>query len=169
MREGATTVLRYAVSASGTPVRYRRTATYALVIENVEGQESVLLTSFTDRPDLWGLPGGGLDEGEAPLAGLVREVWEETGQKIDSIKAVGVDTDHWVGRSPAGRLEDFHAVRLLYRARCRKASAPIVHDIGGSTDVAQWVPIKEALTRRMVPFTRKLIELYPAKSPGDGG
>lgn len=31
----------------------------------------------------WTLPGGGLHRGEAPVTGLLREVWEETGLQLD--------------------------------------------------------------------------------------
>lgn len=156
--EGETVVLRYQVSTVQPPLPYRRIAAYALVIEEVDGQESVLLTSFTDSKDTWGLPGGGVHPGEQPLDGVVREVWEESGQRISEIDPIAATSDHWVGSSPAGRFEDFNAVRLLYRARCADPVEPVIHDVGGSTDQAQWVPIAEALSRRLVPFTRRLIE-----------
>ncbi|UJH71490.1 NUDIX hydrolase [Ornithinimicrobium sp. INDO-MA30-4] len=89
---------------------------------------------------------------------MVREVWEESGQRISEIDPIAATSDHWVGSSPAGRFEDFNAVRLLYRARCADPVEPVIHDVGGSTDQAQWVPIAEALSRRLVPFTRRLIE-----------
>ncbi|MBW8173762.1 NUDIX domain-containing protein [Ornithinimicrobium sp. Arc0846-15] len=156
--EGQTVVLRYQVSTVQPPVPYRRIAAYALVIEEINGQECVLLTSFTNDKDTWGLPGGGVDPGEAPLEGVVREVWEESGQHISEIDPITTTSDHWVGSSPAGRFEDYNAVRLLYLARCAEPIEPVIHDVGGSTDQAQWVPIAEALSRRLVPFTRKLIE-----------
>ena len=51
-----------------------------------------------------------------------------------------VHTSHWIGRAPAGRLEDFHAVRVVYRGSCPAPTEPIVHDIGGTTASAAWVP-----------------------------
>ena len=86
--------------------------------------------------------GGGLDPGESPTDGVVREVAEETGQVVDEVRLVDVMTQHWVGRSPRG-LEDYHAVRLLHTARCERPTRPVVHDVGGSTSDARWVPLHD--------------------------
>ncbi len=141
--DGATeVVLRYAVSPGETAYPFQRLAAYAVVTAHVEGNRCLLLTSFTrSRSGHWGLPGGGLDEGEDPVAAVHREVWEETGQTIHIRKAHCVDSNHWVGPSPAGRFEDYHAVRLIYTAHCPDPVTPVVHDVGGSTAEAAWVPI----------------------------
>ena len=62
---------------------YQRVAAYAVVTS----ERGVLLTQFNSRtaiPGRWGLPGGGLDEGEDPVDGVHREVWEETGSRSSS-------------------------------------------------------------------------------------
>ncbi|MGA8048362.1 MAG: glycosyltransferase [Dermatophilaceae bacterium] len=123
--------------ASATP--YQRVAVYAFV----ESEHGLLLTELSDRtwrPGEWTLPGGGIDPGESALGALHREVWEETDQVIEDVEFLGVLSSHWIGRAPGGRVEDFHAVRLYYRARCRHPSAPVVHDTDGSTASAAWVP-----------------------------
>ena len=105
----------------------------------------LLLTQFSDRTNVagqWGPPGGGLDAGELPEPALHREVFEETGQHIEVERFLGVREAHWVGRAPSGRLEDFHAVRLIYLARCLDPSDPVVHDVGGTTMSAAWVPFE---------------------------
>ena len=83
------------------------------------------------------MPGGGIDEGEAPVAAVVREVHEETGQPVDVGDLVLVQSSHWVGRSPHGGVEDFHAVRLIYRGTCPDPTDPVVHDQGGTTAAAK--------------------------------
>ena len=70
------------------------------------------------------MPGGGIDPGEEPGAAVVREVHEETAQVVELGALVAVQTSHWVGRSPSGRVEDFHAVRLVYRASCPEPGEP---------------------------------------------
>jgi 8-oxo-dGTP diphosphatase len=123
--------------AAATP--YQRVAAYAFV----ESEHGLLLTELSDRtwrPGEWTLPGGGIDPGVSPLGALHREVWEETDQVIEDVEFLGVLSSHWIGRAPGGRIEDFHAVRLYYRARCAHPSAPVVHDTDGSTASAAWVP-----------------------------
>ena len=121
------------------PQRYQRVAAYALVTS----LRGVLMTQFSDRTNAegqWGLPGGGIEAEEAPDRAVVREVWEESGQVIEVGGLALVHTSRWVGRAPSGRLEDFHAVRLVYRASCHAPTEPVVHDVGGTTAAAAWVP-----------------------------
>lgn len=118
---------------------YQRVAVYAFV----ESERGLLLTELSEktwRPGEWTLPGGGIDPGESALDALHREVWEETDQRLTEVEFLGVLTSHWVGRSPGGRIEDFHAVRLYYRGHCPTPSDPVVHDVDGSTAAAMWVP-----------------------------
>ncbi len=120
---------------------HQRVAAYAVVVAD----DRLLLTQlagYTGAEGRWNLPGGGLDPGESPTDGVVREVAEETGQVVDEVRLVDVMTQHWVGRSPRG-LEDYHAVRLLHTARCERPTRPVVHDVGGSTSDARWVPLHD--------------------------
>jgi 8-oxo-dGTP diphosphatase len=124
-----------------TVVPNQRVAAYAVVVE----RERLLLTRLSERTGAggrWNLPGGGLDPGESPAAAVVREVAEETGQVVDDVRLVEVMSQHWVGPSVRG-VEDYHAVRLLHVARCRRPTRPVVHDVGGSTSEARWVPLEE--------------------------
>ncbi len=122
----------------GDPVVRQRLAAYSLVIS----ERGILATEFSDRtavPGLWSLPGGGIDEGEGPAQAVQREVYEETGQHVDVRQFIDIQTDHWIGLSPTGVLEDFHAVRLIYAARCHWPTDPVVHDVGGTTADSAWI------------------------------
>lgn len=133
---------------SGEP--YQRVAAYALVTSRL----GLLLTEFTARTNVageWGLPGGGLDPGESPVDGVLREVWEETGQQITLGPLAQIQSSAWVGRSPSGRVEDFHAIRIVYRAQCPDPTEPVIHDVGGTTGDARWVPLSRL---DEVPLTR---------------
>jgi len=50
----------------------------------------VLLLRHTYEPGLYGLPGGGLDADEDPIAGLKREVSEELGIELPPLRALGI-------------------------------------------------------------------------------
>lgn len=55
----------------------------------LKGDEILML--YTQRYDDYTLPGGGIDEGEDHIQGLIRELTEETGaQNIRNIKAFGL-------------------------------------------------------------------------------
>jgi len=123
------------------PVEVRqRVAAYALVTSS----RGLLATEFSDRtsvPGRWGFPGGGIDDHEQPAAAVLREVAEETQQTVSLGGLVEVQTSHWVGRSPRGTVEDYHAVRLVYEATCPHPTPPVVVDVGGTTESARWVPL----------------------------
>lgn len=132
------TMLRGAAS-DAPPVRRQRLASYGVVVSS----RGLLATEFSDRtavPGLWSLPGGGIDAGENPAQTVQREVFEETGQHIDVQQFIDIQTDHWIGHSPSGVVEDFHAVRLIYAATCLDPSDPVVHDAGGTTADSAWIP-----------------------------
>jgi 8-oxo-dGTP pyrophosphatase MutT (NUDIX family) len=119
----------------------QRFAAYAVVISS----RGLLATQYSGRTAVigrWGMPGGGLDDHEPPASAVLREVAEETSQEIILGELVKVQTSHWVGRSPYGTIEDFHAVRLIYRASCPHPTEPVVLDRGGTTEAARWVPLK---------------------------
>jgi 8-oxo-dGTP pyrophosphatase MutT (NUDIX family) len=122
------------------PLVRQRFAAYAVV----KSERGLLATEYSDLTAVsgrWGMPGGGLDEGEHPVHAVVREVDEETGQSVSVGDLVLVQSSHWVGRSPHGGVEDFHAVRLIYRATCADPTDPVVHDQGGTTASARWVEL----------------------------
>ena len=126
------------VAQSGGAFRHQRVAAYAVVTSS-RGFLMTQFSSLTGAPGQWGLPGGGLEAGEAPDRAVLREVWEESGQVIEVSELALIATSCWVGLAPGGRLEDYHAVRVIYRAICPDPTEPVVHDIGGTTASAAWL------------------------------
>lgn len=54
---------------------------------NYEGEILTIQRSrLVKNPELWGLPGGRVDEGEDPIVGACRELLEETGIVVDPWK-----------------------------------------------------------------------------------
>ncbi|MCW1918865.1 NUDIX hydrolase [Rhodobacter sp. KR11] len=81
-------------------MRYRRRpGVYAVLVRG----DQVLLTHQAEPIPEFQLPGGGIDPGEAPIAALHREVYEETGWHISTPRFVGMyrrftympDYDKW--------------------------------------------------------------------------
>ncbi|HNQ07896.1 MAG TPA: NUDIX domain-containing protein [Tetrasphaera sp.] len=137
-----------AVPAGVVPIQVQRVAAYAVVVRDAD----VLLTQLSHRvrgvPGRWTLPGGGVEPGEDPGTGLRREVWEETGQHLGSVQLIDLLTAHWVGQGPDGVWEDYQVVRLVYAASVPEPEPLVVHDVGGTTAQAAWVPAQGVLAGR---------------------
>lgn len=134
----------------------QRPAAYAIV-RSVRGLLFTQFSALTSSEGFWGPAGGGLDPGEMPEPALHREVWEETGQRVELSGLVLVTSRHWVGRAPGGQLEDFHAVRLVYTATCPEPTDPVVHDVDGTTSSAAWVAQGELGKLRLTPGWREMV------------
>ena len=134
------------MAADPVPSPRQRVAAYAVLTR--DGQ--VLLTQMSARTRIegrWTLPGGGIEHGEDPRDALRREVYEETGLRIEPGRLVDVHASHFVAPSAAGVLEDFHGIHLIFEAAIEEPScgiAPHVVEQDGSTERAEWVPLKQA-------------------------
>ncbi len=60
-------------------------AVYGMVFD--EHKKQILLVMRRDVP-VWVLPGGGLEPGESPEEGAIREVFEETGYRVEIQKKI---------------------------------------------------------------------------------
>lgn len=127
-------------TAAQPPVIHQRIGAYAVVLSD-RGLLGTVNSTLTGAPGTWTLPGGGIDPGESPSEAVLREVYEESGQEVHIERILALESDHWIGRSTHGVLEDFHALRIVYGATCKTPSDPVVHDLGGSTERADWVPL----------------------------
>ncbi len=119
---------------------HQRVAAYAVVVEGDRLLMSCLADWLRGAAGLWTLPGGGIEPGEEPLDAVLRECHEETGQRIVVDELAQVQSQHWHGAG-ADADEDFHAVRLVYRAHCPQPTRARVVEVDGSTQDAAWVPI----------------------------
>lgn len=126
------------LSREPEPLVRQRIAAYGIVLSD-RGLLATQFSELTAVPGLWGLPGGGIKPGESPARALLREVMEETGQRVRIEQLLDIQTDHWIGRSPSRVVEDFHAVRIIYAAVCTRPGEPVVNDVGGTTADARWM------------------------------
>lgn len=143
------------------PVIRQRAAAYALVASE-RGILGTVCSPRTNAPGAWMLPGGGIDDGESPAEAVVREIFEEAGQRVHLQRLLMVQSDHWVGRAPSGVVEDFHALRIIYAATCEHPTDPVVHDVDGTTDHAAWVRVDDW---RRKPWTAGARALLSAHAP----
>jgi 8-oxo-dGTP diphosphatase len=87
----------------------------------------------------WTLPGGGLDFGEPPEAGAVREVEEETGlvARITGEPMILSHTGTWP-RQPDVR---YHGIRFVYPMEV--VGGEERPEVGGSTDTFGWFTLDQ--------------------------
>ena len=142
------------------PPRRQRVAAYALLRRDDE----VLLARIAPRiaPDVWALPGGGVDHGEHPLDALRREIYEVTGLHAEPGRILDVYSTHFTGARPDGLVEDYHGIGLIYEAEVLPQSRdvePHVVDVGGSTEQAAWVPLEEARRLKLNGSARHALSL----------
>lgn len=152
----------YVSSPTEKPTRHQRIGAYALVVSD-RGILGTVNSANTPAPGVWALPGGGVDPGESPSDAVLREIYEETGQEVVIDRVLTLESEHWVGRSISGVLEDFHALRIVYGATCKTPSDPVVHDVDGSTAGASWVPVRSWRKLHWTNSSRTLLAQYARK------
>jgi ADP-ribose pyrophosphatase YjhB (NUDIX family) len=108
--------------------RRTRVAAYAVCVRDEEILV-VRLSRSTGAGGAWGLPGGGVIWGEAPRDAVVRELREETGLDGEVIELLDVGS----------RLDHIHTILIYYRVRV--IGGVLRHEVGGSSDRAEWVPL----------------------------
>lgn len=121
--------------------------------------DDVLLTRLAPHVSFrgWTLPGGGVDHGEHPRDALRREIREETGYDAEPGRLVDVWSTHFTGARPDGFVEDYHGIGLIFEAELSPEAAdmePEVLDVGGSTDLAAWFPLAQAVTLSLTGAAR---------------
>jgi 8-oxo-dGTP diphosphatase len=129
--------------------RVQRVAAYALIVRD----DAVLLVRLNDRtayPGSWTLPGGGIDFGEPPADGVLRELHEETGLTGRVTALLGLMSA--VRERGDGGPDRFHALRVLYRVEVDTAGPLQIHDVDGTTDAVEWVPLGAVPQRPRAPL-----------------
>ncbi len=140
------------------PTRRQRFAAYGLV--NDPAGRFLLTRIAPGYPGAgsWHLPGGGTDFGEEPIAGLLREIVEETAQ-VGNVTGLLNVTDYHNPRAmgPELRPMDWHTVRVLYRVTVAHPTSPNVVEASGSTVAAGWFDHIDLRDIRLNEFARSAI------------
>lgn len=134
--------------------RWTRVAAYGVVVRG--GAILLCRLSLTTHTGMWTLPGGGLDFGEKPEAGMRREVGEETGLTVETCALLAVNS-HTMDCDDGSEL---FGVQILYRATVE--DAPLQFEADGTTDVCAWVPLSDVPGLPHVPLVAFALEQIAA-------
>ena len=138
------------MTEGAAPRRITRVSAYAVC---VDVDERILLCRIAPGYTVgfdgwWTLPGGGLEHGEDPRDGALRELTEETGLSGAIEGLLDVDSWHELYTNLAGEREDYHGIRILFR--CRIVGGDLRDETDGSTDTCLWFARSELPAGRLV-------------------
>lgn len=135
-----------------------RVAAYALCVEDGRILLCRIAPSWWGDAGHWTLPGGGVEFGESPEAGAIRELEEETGLHGE-VRGL-VDLQDWSGRwthPRDGVDEAYHNIQVVYRVEV--IGGQLRDEVDGSTDMARWFTESEATSLPLVDLAQTGIQL----------
>jgi 8-oxo-dGTP diphosphatase len=138
--------------------RVTRVAAYALCVEHRRILLCRIAPGYWSGVGEWTLPGGGLDFGESPLDGAIRELAEVTGLAGEIVDLA--DVLSWTGRwtHPRDGIDEaYHGLQIVYRVRV--LGGQLRAEVDGSTDQAAWFTGDEADRLPLVELARHGVRL----------
>ena len=137
-------------------------AAYAVCLDSTARILLVRVSRSVAAAEAWMLPGGGLEFGEDPALGVLRELEEETGLtgRVESLLGV-IST---MNEAPSwGDGEDVHNLSIDYHVRA--ADGALRDEIDGSTESSAWLPIDAAERLELWDIAREGIRLARERVP----
>ena len=132
-----------------------RVAAYALAQDDTGRVLLVRIAPGYPSSGRWTLPGGGLNFGEDPADGVLRELTEETGLVGEISRLAFVDS--WTRPAePEAGVGAWHAIRIAYLVQI--TGGALRDEVDESTDQAAWFTPVEARALPLVPLGAKALE-----------
>ncbi len=125
-----------------------RIAAYGVVRQ----EDRILLCHLTNSKR-WTLPGGGLDFGEHPEVGMIREVLEETGMIVEPGKLLGIHS--YTKHNPE---DDFQCIQIVYSTVM--LGGALKKELNGSTDDCAWIQMDAIGKMSIVPLVAETLNKY---------
>lgn len=100
---------------------------------------------------MWTLPGGGIEFDESIPDGVVRELEEETGYRVELGPVAWVESEVF-----ENSCERVRVVRIIYEARV--VGGEMRPEADGSTDLCDWIALATAPTMPLVPVARRALD-----------
>jgi ADP-ribose pyrophosphatase YjhB (NUDIX family) len=135
-------------------VQERRVAAYGLCRDDDGRVLLVRAAVHDDFPKYWGLPGGGIEHGEAPRDAVVREFEEETGLtvKVITLREVISDLGHVRRKNKV-----VHTDRVIYDVAVTGGS--LRNEVNGTSDLAEWHASSDLPGLVLLPYVSQVLEL----------
>ena len=92
-------------------------------------------------PGQWGIPGGGVEDGETMYEALEREVMEEVGLKVRNVRPFMFSDDARVKLKPGKEPEEVYMIHLVFL--CNAKTEKVV--INEEFEEYAWVEVEEGL------------------------
>ena len=147
---------------------YVRVGAYALCLDLAGRLLLARVGANASARGSWTLPGGGLDWGEHPERGVLRELEEETGLTASEFHGVAGIYSGTRRRSAERPRDSVHVVGIVYRLA--GLTGRLRPEAGGSTDSCGWFTREEASGMPLTPLGQFAVPLaWPLERGGEGG
>ena len=145
-----------------TAGRRVRLAAYAICIDEASRILLVRVARSLTANEMWMLPGGGLEFGEDPATGVLRELEEETGLTGRVNSLLGAISTTFEAPTWADG-DDVHNVSLIYLVY--GTTGMLRDEVDGSTEACAWMSIDEAERLELWDVAREGLRLAREQVP----
>jgi ADP-ribose pyrophosphatase YjhB (NUDIX family) len=139
-----------------------RVGAYAICLDDTSRILLCRIAPWVLRGEVWTLPGGGLEFGEAPATAVLRELSEESGYEGEVIELADVSDRLFSGSAdgPDGADGPMHAIRIVYRVRI--VGGALRDEVDGSTDMCAWFTLEAASRLHLASLARGSLRIAAA-------